>query len=63
MAAQKVCKSCKAIADGGNKCSKCGSSDLGDSFKGKAVILRPEESEIAKKINIKTKGAFAIKIR
>jgi RNA polymerase subunit RPABC4/transcription elongation factor Spt4 len=32
-----------------------------DSWKGKVVVLRPEESEIAKNLKIQKKGEFAVK--
>jgi len=60
MAKEKVCKNCKAIYTG-TKCPKCGSEESSDSYKGKVVVLNPEESEVAKNLNIKNKGAYAIK--
>lgn len=58
--AHKVCKQCKAIFEGG-KCPKCGSEEYAESFKGKVVVINPEESEIAKSLKIKQKGSYAIK--
>jgi DNA-directed RNA polymerase subunit E" len=60
MATEKACKNCKAIYTG-TKCPKCGSEESSSGFKGKVVILKPEESEIAKNLKIKDKGAYAIK--
>ena len=60
MAKEKACRKCKTVYKG-TKCPKCGSEEASDTFKGKIFILRPEESEIAKKINIKEKGEYAIK--
>lgn len=62
MATEKACKACKAIFEGA-KCPKCGSNEFTDSPKGKILILKPEESEIAKNLKLKEKGQFAIKIR
>ena len=45
------------------KCPKCESKEITETFKGRIVILDPEKSEIAKKVNIKEKGNFAIKTR
>ena len=59
----KACKICNTIYDDDSKCPKCGSKESTDSFKGRAVIINPEKSEIAKKLNIKEKGNFAIKTR
>lgn len=63
MAKPKACRLCNTIYDEGDKCPKCGSKESTDSFKGRAVIINPEKSEIAKKLNIKEKGNFAIKTR
>lgn len=62
MAKSKACKICKKIFEG-EKCPGCGSKEHTDSYKGRTVILNPDKSEIAKKLNIKEKGNFAIKTR
>jgi len=62
MAKQKACKVCNTIYEG-DKCPKCDSKESTETFKGRAVILNPEKSEIAKKLNVKDKGNFAIKTR
>ena len=62
MAKSKACKVCRRIFEG-EKCPQCGSKEYSDSFKGRTVILNPDKSEIAKKLNIKEKGNFAIKTR
>jgi len=59
----KACKVCNTIYDEGDKCPKCGSRESTDSFKGRVVIINPEKSEIAKKLDFKEKGNFAIKAR
>lgn len=60
MASTKACKQCGTIYEG-SKCPKCGSEDHSTSFKGKIIILNPDESEIAKHIKRKEKGVFAIR--
>ena len=60
--AEKACKKCKLIFEG-SKCPKCGSEEFTDSFKGRIAVLKPEESEVAKNLKIKEKGAFAVKVR
>ena len=60
MAKQKACKKCKTIYTG-TKCPKCGSEESNDAFKGRVSIFNPEESEVAKNLNIKEKGEYAIK--
>lgn len=60
MATLKACKHCKNIFSG-SSCPKCKSTEATDNYKGKMVILNPENSEIAKNIKIKEKGVYAIK--
>ncbi len=62
MTKKKACKICSRIFEG-DECPSCGSKETTESHKGRIVIFDPEKSEIAKKINIKEKGNFAIKTR
>jgi len=62
MAKAKACKICKQIYEG-TKCPKCDSKEHTENFKGRVHVLNSEKSEIAKKLNIKDKGEFAIKTR
>lgn len=62
MAKQKACKICNTIYED-DKCPKCGSRESTDNFKGRIVVLNPEKSEIAQKLNLKSKGNFAIKTK
>lgn len=57
---KKVCKKCKIFVEQ-DKCPLCQGTNLTEAWKGKMIILKPEESEIAKKLNIKVKGTYAIK--
>ena len=61
MAKEKACKNCKAIYEG-HKCPKCGSEEFSDNFKGRVSIINEQESEVAKKLGIKGKGDYAIKV-
>jgi DNA-directed RNA polymerase subunit E" len=63
MVKQKACKICNTIVDHGEKCPKCDSRELTEGFKGRIVVLNPEKSEIAPKLNLKDKGNFAVKTR
>ena len=58
----KACKICKRIYEG-DKCPVCESKESTESFKGRIIVMNPEKSEIAEKLNIKEKGNFAIKTR
>lgn len=63
MAKEKACRICNTIYDDGDKCPACEAKESTDSFKGRVVVMNPEKSEIAQKLNIKQKGNFAIKTR
>ncbi|MCL6500567.1 MAG: DNA-directed RNA polymerase, subunit E'' [Candidatus Pacearchaeota archaeon] len=58
---KKVCKHCKAFVEE-DKCPVCESTNLVENWKGRVIILNPEKSEIAKKLEIKRKGNYALKI-
>ena len=58
----KACKRCRALFEG-SKCPQCESTENADSFKGCVNILDPEQSEIAKNLNLKKRGLFAIRLR
>ncbi len=63
MAKSKACKICNTIFESGEKCPKCESKENTEAYKGRIVVLDPEKSEIAIKLNLKDKGNFAIKTR
>lgn len=58
----RACKICSTIHEE-EKCPKCDSKEATESFKGRIIVLNPEKSEIAPKLNLKDKGNFAIKNR
>lgn len=59
----KACRSCRALVDKEVEvCPVCGSRDFTDEWSGVVIILNPEESEIAKLLNLKNKGRFVVKI-
>jgi len=60
---EKACKICRAIYLEEDKCPKCGSKEFTEGFKGRIIISNPEKSELAKQLEIKEKGEFAIKTR
>ena len=58
----RACKICNTIHES-EKCPKCDSKESVESFKGRIIVINPEKSEIAQKLNLKNKGNFAIKTR
>lgn len=59
---KKVCKSCKMFYEG-DECPICKSSVVATSWKGRVYILDADKSLVAKKMGIKQKGEYAVKVR
>ena len=59
---EKACANCHFLTKE-NVCSKCRGTGLSDDFSGLVIIFDPENSEIAKAMNIKEKGRFALRVR
>lgn len=59
---KKYCKSCKILVRG-SSCTVCNGSDLTENFQGRLFITDANKSEIAKKLEIKSSGEYAIKVR
>jgi DNA-directed RNA polymerase subunit E" len=62
MAKEKVCKKCKIFVEGIN-CPLCKGNQFSDNYQGKLIILDANKSYIAKQMEIKEKGKYAIKVR
>jgi DNA-directed RNA polymerase subunit E" len=58
----RACRNCKNISNE-NPCPLCKSTDRSDDFSGLLVILNPEKSILAKKLDVTTAGNYALKIR
>jgi DNA-directed RNA polymerase subunit E" len=59
---EKACSTCHFITTG-NVCPQCKTTSLSDDFGGLVIIFDPENSAIAKVMNIKEKGRYALKVR
>jgi DNA-directed RNA polymerase subunit E" len=59
---EKACANCHFITKE-NVCPKCKSTNLSDDFGGLLIVIHPEESAIAKAMNIREKGRYALKVR
>jgi DNA-directed RNA polymerase subunit E" len=59
---EKACVSCHAITRE-NVCPKCKSPSLSDDFSGLLIVFDPERSVIARAMNIRQKGRYALKVR
>jgi len=57
---KKVCKECGRLVTE-NICKVCNSNKLLDKYKGNVIVVNAKESIVAKKLNIKDNGNFALK--
>ncbi len=57
-----VCRDCHRVVEGTN-CSICGTNNLTTDWTGYLVIIDPENSEVAKRMNITLPGRYALKVR
>jgi len=58
----RACRTCKIITEE-NACPICRSTDLSDDFSGLLIVLDPENSQLAEKIDLKEEGKYALRIR
>ncbi len=59
---EQVCRECHRIVTG-QTCPICGSSNLSSDWSGMVIIIDPERSEIAKKIDVRVPDKYALKVR
>ncbi len=59
---EKACTSCHYITKD-NICSRCKATNFSEDFSGLVIMFDPETSAIAKAMNIKEKGRYALKVR
>ena len=58
----RVCRECHRVVDG-ETCVVCGTANVSEDWAGYLVIIDPEHSDVAKKMNIKLPGRYALKVR
>ncbi len=65
MADRMVCRECHKVVEDENAstCPNCGSSSLTEDWAGYVIIAHPEDSEIAKRMEVDTPGKYALKVR
>jgi len=59
---EKACTTCHFITKE-SICPRCKNTSLSDDFSGIVIMFDPEGSAIAKAMNIKEKGRYALKVR
>jgi DNA-directed RNA polymerase subunit E" len=57
-----VCRDCHRVVEG-ESCVICGTSNLSQDWAGYLIIIDPAHSEIARRMNIKLPGKYALKVR
>jgi DNA-directed RNA polymerase subunit E" len=59
---EQVCRECHRVVSG-QTCPICNSSNMSNDWSGMVIIIDPERSEIAKKIDVKLPDKYALKVR
>ena len=59
---EKACTNCHFITKE-NVCPKCRSTSYSEDYSGLVIMFDPDNSAIAKAMNIKEKGRYALKVR
>ena len=59
---EKVCKNCHRIVEG-DVCPICNRSDFSEEWRGYVIIMDPEDSEIADRMEVDTPGRYALRVR
>lgn len=59
---KKACRSCKIFVTG-NECPLCKGKEFTTNWEGRIIITDANKSDIAKQLDIKVKGEYAIKVR
>ncbi|MDI6859971.1 MAG: transcription elongation factor subunit Spt4 [Methanocellales archaeon] len=58
---ERVCRECHRVVEG-SVCI-CGSTSTSTDWAGYVIIIDPERSETAKKMNVNRAGKYALKVR
>ena len=60
---ERACKKCHYIVSEGTTCPVCGGGELTEKWNSYLVIFDPSKSELAKKIDAKVPGKYAVRVR
>ena len=58
----RACRSCKNISDE-TVCPVCKGTEFSDDYSGLLIVLDPENSILAEKLDTTEEGSYALKIR
>jgi len=60
----KACRKCKMLVPlRTEQCPNCGSNDFSTDWSGLVIILDPEKSVLADRLEIRRPGKYALKVR
>ena len=59
---ERACTTCRFMTKEGN-CPRCKTPTLSDDYSGLLIVFDPENSAIAKAMNVREKGRYALKVR
>uniref|UniRef100_A0A7J3ZLT5 Transcription elongation factor Spt4 n=1 Tax=Fervidicoccus fontis TaxID=683846 RepID=A0A7J3ZLT5_9CREN len=60
----KACLKCRLLVDPSVEvCPNCSSRDFTLDWEGMVIVLEPETSEVAKMLDIKSPGRYALRVR
>ncbi len=59
---EKACRNCHLITHK-DYCPKCKTHTLSDDYSGIIIVLDPEKSQLAKRLNIDVPGKYALRVR
>ncbi len=61
----RACRTCRYLIKDKelNRCPLCNGTDISEDFSGVVIIVDPEKSEIAKKLNVTKPGQYALRVR
>lgn len=60
--AEYVCRTCHRVLEG-KSCSHCGTEVVSADWTGYVIVLDPEKSQIARRLNVSSQGKYALKVR
>jgi DNA-directed RNA polymerase subunit E" len=59
----KACRTCHRLEADSQQCSSCKTYTLSPDYSGLVIIVNPQGSRIASKLNIDEPGKYALKVR
>lgn len=59
----KACRNCHfLVSREAVECPNCGSKDLTEEWEGVIIVIKPEDSRLAKSIGISKQGRYALRV-